>query len=189
MNYLRQRDGMKIRSYQLGGVLAIILGVVSILLFADESSILQSMFSIFSFSNSLTHLLAWILPGLVVALVMGSIGKGVSVVFWASFYLFIVLYGNALISGVVQLPYTLEGEFSFIQGYLYPLVANSILGGVGGAIGSIGRKGYENAVGDDESYDLAAKNSKLPVTCPHCDTKVFSSSVHCSHCGRRLCEQ
>lgn len=100
--------------------------------------------------------------------------------------MFVILYTYALYTGAVKLPYTVRGEFDLIKSYLYPLVANIILGGIGGTIGA-GISGFVSKIIEEEkSHELLGKDSNLPTSCPNCGDDIYSNSVYCSKCGEEI---
>lgn len=145
---------------------------------------LATIHAIFFHDFSKLPVFTWLVAGFIIGLVMRSSKRGFIVPFYASLFMLVVFYPASLAAGLVQLPHTLEGEFILIKNFMFPFVANWIIGGIGGLIGGrVARLLPKKAPSELEEKAIL---EEIPVTCPHCGNVVYSKSVWCANCGKKL---
>jgi hypothetical protein len=147
-------------------------------------NLLATIHAIFLNGSSNVPLFTWLIAGFIAGLTMRSGSKGFTAPFYASLYMLIVFYPASVAFEIVPLPHTLQGEFILIRDFIYPFVANWIIGGIGGLIGGrASRLLPKKAPSEVEEKSIV---EKLPITCPNCGISIYSNSAWCANCGKKL---
>lgn len=147
-------------------------------------NVLATIHAMFLNTSSNVPLFTWLIVGFIVGLLMRSGTKGFTVPFYASLYMLLVLYLASLASEIAPLPHTLQGEFILIRDFIYPFVADWIIGGIGGLIGGRASRLFPKKAPPE--MEEKAIVEKLPITCPNCGISIYSNSVWCANCGKKL---
>lgn len=133
------------------------------------------------FKHPYIILLLWFSIGLLLSIITAR--KMFTVGLYISFLAFLLIYIPLLVNGIIPLPHTLYGEYILISTYIFPLLVNGVICGLGCYIGGLIRKPKEERLKPDIERKLLAS---IPMKCPKCGSIIYSNSVYCSSCGERI---